>query len=163
KSGEISALPPGWLVRWQSLGVPVPEAAALKPSPLSLVPGVVDHKLAQLFNDAQALFPLPAKHGLVPLEWRQAPSKVSPLPFDNLATLAGSIGWLRAYAQLYGNNLYVEQEFLCEQARLRLAEGGGDIAIRLADRAAECARSPELVSMCHSYAQGIRVATRRFA
>ena len=124
------------------------------------------------WNEAAEAPPRPRPDGLEPLipgfsgsltppEWRRAPSTTPRLEFDRLAAAAAE-PWLRAYAQVYGNNIFVDPWFLCAEANRRLAEGGHGIALRLLERAAECARTPQDRGLLQSLAQGFRIALMRY-
>src|SRR5262249_11299792 len=83
--------------------------------------------------------------------------------FDRLGGLARSHGWLDAYAQYYGNKLYVEPWFLYVEGQRRFAEGGTGITLRIMERAIAHVRVGLDWGILQSYAQELRVSSHRFA
>ena len=147
----------GFAVQWSDA-----PAATARPQPaglIALVPGVVDPAMARALGGGG--HPLRAGWTLVPPEWRRAPAATSRLEFDRLAAAAAD-PWLRAFAQVHGNNYFVDSWFLCSEANRRLAEGGHGIALQLMDRAAACARSAADRAILSSLAQGFRIALMRY-
>jgi tetratricopeptide (TPR) repeat protein len=149
--------PAGVAIEWSDAvgGSPAPNPGGLAP----LLPGIVDTEITDATGDCGYAFG--SGWILVPPEWRQAPAAMPRLSYDRLAA-AGVASWLRAYAQVYGNNHFVDPWFLCAEANLRLAEGGSGIALRLMDRAAACARSLEDRAQLTALAQGFRIALMRY-
>lgn len=158
-------LPIDWQIDWHgSLSTPT----ANEDGVVSLVPGIIDPELmntlgANGLSKSEKLAPLANGHWLVPPERRRNPKQIPRLEFDQLGTLAHSCGWLDAYAQFHGNNMYVDPWFLYTEAQQRFAEGGIGITVRLVERAITCAQSGLDVGILQCYAQGLRVATLRFA
>jgi len=137
-------------------------SAAPRPQPTglaALVPGALDAETAQALQAAG--HPLEGGFSLVPPEWRQPPTATSRLQHDQLAA-APVDSWLRAYAFVHGNNYFVDPWFLCREANSRLAEGGGEIALLLMERAANCARSPADRATLLALTQGFRIALLRY-
>jgi tetratricopeptide (TPR) repeat protein len=135
---------------------------------VGLIPGVIAPDLADMFHATglpgrENLIPLANGHWLVPFERRRPPTAVPRLDFDRLGTLARSHGWLDAYAQYYGNKMYVDPWFLYAQAQQRFAEGGTGITLRLMERALAQVRVGLEWGILQAYAQGLRVASFRFA
>jgi tetratricopeptide (TPR) repeat protein len=162
---EEPTLPDGWIVRWRA--VRSREKIARSKCLLGLVPGVVEPDLAAAMEASDPLcavahLPLTKGRILLAPECRRPPAKVSRLEYDRLAVVTRSIGWLAAYAQYFGNNFHINPYFLCKEAGQRLGEGGHQIALRLLERAVACATSPEVSTMCQSYAQGMRIALQQF-
>jgi tetratricopeptide (TPR) repeat protein len=144
-------------VRWSDApaGTPRPCPSGL----LAIVPGAIDPATAGLVvADGH---PLRAGWKLVPPEWRRVPTVASRLEFDRLAA-APVDPWLRAFAQVHGNNGFVDPWFLCSEANLRLAEGSPGIGLQLLDRAVACARSLDERATLSSLAQGFRIALMRY-
>ncbi len=135
-------------------------------SVLGLIPGIVDPAITSILEPEMgslgSYWPLNGGGVLLGPEWRRRPSTVPRNEYDRLAAAISPIGWLAAYAQCYGNNYHVSPSFLREQARLRLTEGGHEIALRLLDRAFACSHTPEDVAKTQCYAQGARIALMRF-
>ncbi|MBI3424301.1 MAG: tetratricopeptide repeat protein [Acidobacteria bacterium] len=160
------AVPADWEIDWQGSREPPPVTVA--GDILGLVPGVSspEMRLALAAADlppAAALIPLANGYCLVPPERRRRPQDVARLEFDRLGALARPFGWLDAYAQFHGNNMYVEPWFLYTEGQRRLAEGGLGITLRLLERALTKLRIGLDWGIFQSYAQGLRVASQRFA
>jgi len=158
-------IPDGWRVEWHT--PPVLSSAAIPDSLLGLVPGVVAPTVLAAIsgeNSTATTMTLLLRDGsrLVAPECRRSPLTVPRLDYDRFATLVQQFGYLEAYAQCFGNNIYVEPSFLCSQAWQCFAEGGTGIALRLLDRAAECAATPTQWASIKSQAQGMRIACWRF-
>ena len=126
------------------------------PQPASLVPGTIGPDIRDV--DLSGLLPLRNGRYLVPPGKRTTP--VERFAFDRLA--GRTTGWLRAYAQYYGNNLHVDPWFLCAEAWARFAEGGRGIALRLIDRAAPVPSEPVSRAIIQAQSQGMRIAAHRF-
>jgi tetratricopeptide (TPR) repeat protein len=145
---------------------PPSRAVAGGGSLLGLVPGIVEPEVADALADAGAAptGSLPLREGrlLVAPECRPSPD-LSRLEYDRLAAGAGGIGWLKAYAQCLGNNVFVDPSFLAAEAWERFAEGGSGVALRLLERAAACATDLVERAIAECEAQGIRIGTSRFA
>jgi tetratricopeptide (TPR) repeat protein len=147
----------GIVAQWSDAPAGPPRPCA--PGLLALVPGVVDPATAGALDAAS--HSLRAGWTLVPPEWRRDPAAVSRLEFDRLAA-APVAPWLRAFAQVHGNNFFVDPWFLCSQANQHLAEGSPGIALQLMDRAAACARAPADRATLSMLAQGFRIALMRY-
>lgn len=138
--------------------------------PVTMVPGIVEpataHALGFRFDATDRRAPVVALPGgffLVAPEFRRLPRDVSRLEYDQLAAATAGLGWVRSYAQYYGNNVFLDLAFLLRQSWERFAEGGGDIALRLLARAEECAQGPSAQAIVRCQAQGMRIALSRFA
>jgi tetratricopeptide (TPR) repeat protein len=147
----------GVALQWSDApaGTPRPRPPGL----VALVPGTVDPATARALDAGG--HPLRAGWTLVPPEWRRAPAVTSRLEFDRLAA-APVDPWLRAFAQVHGNNYFVDSWFLCAEAMQRLAEGSHGIALELMDRAAACSSSLADRAILSALAQGFRIALMRY-
>jgi tetratricopeptide (TPR) repeat protein len=125
----------------------------------ALLPGILD---AEVIAEVDAL-PLGGGHALVSPAARTDPRTVSRLRFDELARTDALPPWLRAYAQVHGDAIEVDPWFLWAQACIELAGGGAFAALRLVERAAACAADDRLKGLLAGFAQGIRIASERFA
>jgi hypothetical protein len=161
------AVPIDLSIEWlnQPQPAPPPGAGGL----LGLVPGTVDPQMAAAVKAAErigaalvVMLPLAHGHMLIAPECRRLPSAVPRLEYDRLATAAGECDWLRAYAQYYGNNAFVEPQFLLRQAWQRFSEGGSAVALRLLDRATACSVTPLERAIAVCQAQGMRIALQHF-
>ena len=132
-----------------------------------LVPGLLDAELLRLLappaRDAALLVELPQGQHLLPIEWLPARAQATRLDFDRLASVKGLADWLRANAQLHGNNHFVDPDLLVAEAWAAFEAGGKNRAFTLLDRALEVARDPlkHATILCHL--QGMRIADLRFA
>ncbi len=166
-AAEPPQIPPRWQIRW------LDEAAAAAPlAPptglWSLVPGILDAELAALLIEPEqaALLEQQRLAGggiLVPPEWRQSPDRVPMTSYDQLAERVASIGWLKAYAHLYGDPQQADVDRLRQETSLRFAEGSHDIAFQLIERALRCARDTIEAGAVMLQAQSMRIALMRFA
>ena len=175
------AIPSGWSVDW--LNAPPPECGSwierrtTNDEPrithhasrglLSLVPGVIAPHIADMFLAHDQTGPptrlrLANGYWLIAPECRQGPRQVSRFAYDRLAMQAEPIKWLQAYAQFYGNNLYVDPTRLCAEAGERFGEGGHHIAFRLIERATACAKTSLERSSIQAQAQSMRIALQWF-
>ena len=153
------------------LTAPSPKPPVDQPSePVALIPGIVEPEAAHALGLASdtigqhaPVVALPRGFFLVAPEFRRLPREASRLQYDQLAAAAAGVGWLRAYAQYCGNNVFVDSTFLLSQSWERFAEGGGGIALRLLARAEECAQGPSAQAIAQCQAQGMRIAMSRFA
>lgn len=155
-----------WTVRWRDLDGGR-DNTRRSDSLAAIVPGVIDPAVweeLQTFGDHADLdvLALPGGQRVVPFEARPERGQVSPLQFDRLAVAAPHLGWLRAYAQYHGNNLYVDRQFLARQAWRHHADGSTPLAVRLLARARECGRSATEQASIDAQAQGMHIATHRF-
>jgi tetratricopeptide (TPR) repeat protein len=158
-------LPADWRVEWSV--VRSTESPLDPPALLGLVPGTLDRALHAQIRQVEPDEPwdgLSLVDGsvLIPPEWRRDPGTVSRFLFDRLALATRPDGWVHAYAQVHGNNFYVDPWFLWSQARRELDAGGFSVALRLVERARECARDPLQRAVLQSTAQGVRLAAQRF-
>ena len=147
-----------------------PSPSVAVPGLIALIPGIVDRGVEIAIAAADpgragriASLPLPGGRFLVAPECRCHPRSVSRLDYDRLGAALPDTAWLRAYAQCLGNNAFVDAAFLTTQAWRRFAEGGGGIALRLLERAADCARDTAERAVAQFQAQGIRIAMKRSA
>ena len=148
----------GTAVLWSD--APATEPRPQPPGLGFLVPGAVDRTTKMKLGTA-AGHTLRDGSTLIPMEWRRPPAATPRLEFDRLA--ASSVEpWLRAFAQIYGNNYFVDPWFLFAEARSRLREGGHGIALQLMERAATCARSASDRAVLQAVAQGFRIALMRY-
>ena len=85
------------------------------------------------------------------------------LSTTDLPRRAGPIGWIAAYAQVFGSNYHVEPDVLAAEAWQRFAEGGSAIALRLLDRAVSAARTPVEKAVLWAQQGGMAIALQRFA
>jgi tetratricopeptide (TPR) repeat protein len=163
---EEPSLPADWTVSWTEEH---PEAPSqVRPSLAGLIPGVLDDDALAALSLVEpvapgACLPLPRGHLLVAPESRRDPRLVSRFDYDKLALVTRPAGRLHTYALFHGNNFYVDPWALWAQARQELEGGGYGVALRLAARAQECARDPMQLGVLQSLAQGIRIASQRFA
>jgi hypothetical protein len=162
---EDPILPAGLSADWGTAGDTAPAAASK--SLLGLVPGIVEPDVAAALDaaplrDAGLLLPLAGGCLLVAPECRRPPSQVSRLEYDKLARAARSFDWLESYAQVCGNNFYVDPAFLSAAAKQRVAEGGTGIALRLLERAVACASSPMDQGVFLAQLQGQRITLLRY-
>jgi tetratricopeptide (TPR) repeat protein len=155
---ESSPNLPGMSVQWRDAPPLPPRPAA--PGLGALFPGALDRDAQQALDFADG-YPLRGGLALVPPEWRCGFSKTSRMQFDRLSA-ASVPSWLKAFAQMHGNNYFVDPWFLCAQANLRLAEGGHEIALDLLERAATCARSLRDRAVLSALLQGHRIALMRY-
>jgi tetratricopeptide (TPR) repeat protein len=136
-------------------------------SVVALVPGIVEPSvrstLAGLLAGSDAgLLPLARQFTLVPPECRRPPADVPRHEYDWLAVLAGGVPWLAAYAQCFASDELVDPRLLHAESARRWSEGSASAAIRLAGRAAECARSAAERELLQCWSAGLRIALRRF-
>jgi tetratricopeptide (TPR) repeat protein len=160
-------LPDGWEVRWSNSPLPRPTARAA--GLLTLIPGIISPDVAEALTasaDAEdfVTLPLGADCHMIPPECRQKSADVSPFAYDRLAAAAaGRLEWLEAYAQVYGNNIFVRPATLFAAAGSRFVEGGFQIALRLFQRAVSCARTPLERAVAQVRAQSLRISLQWFA
>ena len=134
-----------------------------RPGIHGLIPGLIGPEVwEQIQDDTTEYLQLAGANRLISPRHRQQFSQVSRLEYDRLAVAAHGFGWLEAYAQYFGNNIHCDAMFLCREGWQRFVEGGYDIALRLTERAAECARNPMQRSLAQTQAQGIRIPLMRF-
>lgn len=156
-------LPSDWSVEWNDT-----EARSVLPrrcSLLTLVPGTVSAEIAlQTADERIALDGYSLQHGyvLVPPEARCDPQQIPRLTYDRIAAATRQLPWLKAYAQVLGNNYYVDPWRLWAQALQQFKAGSVGTALRLATRASVCARTPAQRGVLYSLVQGMRIASRRF-
>jgi len=163
---DNSFVPTDWKVNWINVSQPLKSYKPMK-NVLSLIPGIIDPETMRKMgttNDDKILnlFPLANGNMLVAPECRRHPSEVSRLEFDKLATGANRIYWLKAYAQFYGNNYFLDPLFLFKHAWEQYLEGNNDVALRLLDRALSCTTDPDICALIRSLSQNIRIALQEF-
>lgn len=160
-------LPPAWRLE----AAPSTESAAREAMPdgrsrlLALVPGMLTPSLLaelDLAEAAPALIEMGESY-LVPPSARRPPAEAARFDFDDLAAASKGVAWLRCYAQIHGNNFFVEPAFLAEQAWQSFGQGANDIALLLLDRAIACERAPDARDALRAQQQGMRIAMHRFA
>lgn len=160
-------VPTDWHMSWSSQSGPSEGGGERQGSLLGLVPGIVSLELAQAVSLVEApsperLLALDYGYHFIAPEARRDPRGVSRFEYDKLALATRPGGWTHAYAQLHGNNFFVDPWFLWGQAYREVEGGGYSLALRLAERAAECARDPLQLGVVQSLAQGVRIASHRF-
>jgi tetratricopeptide (TPR) repeat protein len=153
-------VPSGSRVEWHDAGAGGERRRA---GLAALVPGILAPETLRALPAAEtSLLPLERGHALVPPEARACVPFASRLEFDRLAAHVQSHGWLEAYAQYRGNNLYIDPHALAREAWRRFAEGSPGIALRLMSRARQVAASVTEQATLEAQAQGMRIATHRF-
>jgi tetratricopeptide (TPR) repeat protein len=163
--GEDPPLPAGWVVSWQ--GAPEDRPAVGNQSLGGLVPGLLTPDIAGALDGAAlsaagGVLALGGGHLLVAPEYRRSPHTVPRLEYDRLAVAAQPFPWLEAYAQCYGNNLYVDSAFLSAEGQRRFVEGGYGISLRLVERAVTGAATPAAQVPFLVQLQGMRIALQRY-
>lgn len=143
------------------------EPAASPPEPwLGLVPGLLDPMLVlALRADATRLASLPTLRDarlVIPPEWRPTTEQVVPSDYDELAARARGVPWLGAYAQAHGSTAAADPRFLGAQAWAAFRAGAGAVAIRLAERAVQLARSELEQAALRASLEGMRIALFRY-
>jgi hypothetical protein len=148
-----SELPGGWRVDGAaSGGAPGVDDAGLA----ALVPGVVPAGLAP-----PGSLGLAGALSLVAPERRRSPASVGRMRYDELT--AATRGWARAYAQVHGNNVFVDPEQLVSEAWRQFAAGAPGIALRLAGHATTAVGDPHERAAIEIQAQGMRIGAMRYA
>lgn len=163
---EELRLPEGWSVDWWN--GPKPVEREWDGRLAGLVPGSIEPAVAEAVGldasgEGRDYLRLRNDCVLVAPERRPLPGKSSRMEYDRLGAAGRRFPWLAGYAQCFGNNHYVESDFLCSEAWACFGDGGGEIALRLLDRAVSCARAPLLKGLYQAQAQGMRIALHRFA
>jgi tetratricopeptide (TPR) repeat protein len=165
--GTPLSLPDGWRIRWRESAPGRPGVGRVGLA--DLVPGTLSPDVGKALalthpDGAPSLDGVSLEHGytLRPLEGRRPPSEVSRLEFDRLAMTVRPWGWLDAYAQCYGNTLYVRPTSLAQQAWRHFGDGCPELALRLLGRARTAARTPSDQGTVDAQAQGIRIAHHQF-
>lgn len=160
-------LPASWAATFPDSSPAADPAPPPSDPPLGLVPGLLDPMLVlALRTDATRLADLPMLWGsrlVVPPEWRPTAGNVPPSGYDELAARACGVAWLRAYAQAHGSATAADPGFLGEQAWAAFRAGGGGVALRLAERAVEVARSEREQAALRALLNGMRIALFRYA
>jgi hypothetical protein len=124
-----------------------------------LVPGCASDRL----DAAEATVSIfPGNVRVIEPALRADPRRVPRALFDRLAADESKAWWVRAYAQLFGNNLYVEARELERVAWSTYLEGGVEVALDLLDRAIACAKTPFERALALARAQGVRIAALRY-
>lgn len=132
---------------------------------LGLIPGIVDTELAQHLTDsAEAVQSLEISNGrmLVDPACRSAPNIARRLLYDRLAMVPSLPSYWKAYAQVLGNNVYVDPEVLITEAWRRFMEGGIEGAIYIMEKVIACAQNLELKGRFLWELQGMRIALQQF-
>jgi tetratricopeptide (TPR) repeat protein len=158
-------VPDDWEVHW--LSVADSAVRGTSASSLCFVPGILDERIQATVAKFEgehdvSMLRLSGGHGLVGPECRCDLRQVPRQVFDKLALLFQSFGWLRSYAQFFGNNFYLDPWFIWLQAREHAETGGTGIALRLLKRAVPCARDPLQRAVLQALAQGIRISSEQF-
>jgi tetratricopeptide (TPR) repeat protein len=135
----------------------------------SLVPGILAPDVAAAIDAREGrseVRSLALEKGfeLVAPEWRPEPEQVPDARFAELDVIAQACHapWISAYAQCHGHELLVDAAWLGREAARRFSEGNTDLALRLAERAASCARDLSERLAGESVLQGMRIAAQRF-
>lgn len=166
RDGAAQDTPTGLVLRWLSSPGPTAEPTEQPGAPdlVRLVPGVVEPTIAAALlknPESSACLQLASGHLLVAPEWRRVPGQVSRLHYDRLAVASAAWGWLRAYAQYFGNSFFTDSVFLCTEAAWRMHEGGPDVGMRLLQRAIACSRGHTHKAIFQLRLQGWRIALAR--
>lgn len=130
----------------------------------SLLPGLAEPAITEQLSKGTGPFlghSLPGGLSLVAPELRPAERPAPRGRYDELAAATAGT-WVEMYAQVFGNNLFVEGSALARAAWREFAAGGVEVALRLLARAAECAVTPAARAVFASQAQGMRIAALRF-
>jgi tetratricopeptide (TPR) repeat protein len=134
-----------------------------------LVPGIVSPDVAAAIDAREApseVRSLMLENGfeLIAPECRRRPDELSEARFAELAVIAKGCDApsLSAYAQCHGYKLFADAAWLRKEAVRLSAEGSANLALRLAERAANCGRGPEDSLAGESLVQGMRIASQRF-
>lgn len=144
--------------------------------PWTLVPAVIepavaarlrqepDHGNATAAMGERAVPPelpeLPGGCRLVPPELRP-PEVGGRAVYDRLG--AATDGWLRAYAQVHGNNLFRDPWLLAARAWESFTEGGGGVALRLLEHAVAGAQDALSRGALRAQLAALRIALSRYA
>jgi tetratricopeptide (TPR) repeat protein len=143
-------------------------AGSLAPTTIAaLVPGLIEpqlHDLLAVALPSAGVVLIPLVHGfnLVAPEFRRPPAAVAQYEYDWLAVIARPFPWLAAYAQCFSADELVDPTLLHVEARRRWSEGAASVALRLADRAVDCARTTREREQLQCWAEGVRIALQRF-
>lgn len=165
QSSEQQQLPAGsWHVETTTLtgeGIPPPTEAGLS----AFVPGLVPKGLLRLPGIGEPPEGLDLAHGLflIAPEQRSDPRVVPRTTLDRFTGLMQGQPWERAFGQCFGNNLFVASLELTDLAWQAFAQGSLELALEFLERAVTCAKTPAEKAVCHARAQGIRIASHRFA
>ncbi len=126
----------------------------------SVFPGLAP---ASFSNERQDAIPLRGGCSLIRPENRCDPAFADKSLFDRLSAEVGVDDWVRAYAAVFGHNLYADSELLLKAVDASAAAGAIDLALDFCRRAVECAKRPLARSIAEARAQGIRIASHHFA
>lgn len=131
----------------------------------AFVPGLVPKSLLRLPGIGEPPEGLDLAHGLflIAPEQRSDPRLVPRTTLDRFTGLMQGQPWERAFGQCFGNNLFVVSLELTDLAWQAFAQGSLELALELLERAVTCAKTPAEKAVCHARAQGIRIASQRFA
>lgn len=165
-TGDDPAPPAEWRVEWAGSA----ERAAGEPDGnglVGLVPGILPsvlafRLLARAPGGAVPAVRLTDDLFVVAPEARREPRTAPPEDFDQLATAARDVPWLRAYAQRFGTPSRTDPAVLLPEAFRCFADDGHDVALELIDRTVDCATSPLERALAAAPAQGLRIAMQRF-
>jgi hypothetical protein len=143
-------------------------AGSLAPTTIpALVPGLIESQLhdllaATLPSAGGVLLPLVQGFHLVAPEYRRPPEAVARYEYDWLAVVARPFPWLAAYAHCFSADELVDPTLLHIEAHRRWREGAASVALRLAERAVDCARTSSERDQLRCWADGVRIALQRF-
>ena len=134
---------------------------------LGLMPGVVTSQDLEKLGEAKSVYlerviNLNGDQYLIPPEFRLqvGPSR---LLFDKLANLIEVSSPLQAYAQVHGNNFFVNTETLVTAAWKCFAKGATELSIKYMTRALECSRNVVRNGFTIAQLQGMRISSQRFS
>jgi hypothetical protein len=134
--------------------------------PGRLVPGLISPELLRVLApspcDEAKLVELQHGQRLLPIEWVPARPPATRLDYDRLAALPQIPDWLRAHAQMHGNNHFVDTDLLVRQAWLEFEAGGKELAYELLTRAQQVTREPFRQAVIQCHLQGMRIADLRY-
>lgn len=166
-TGHDAVVPDAFDVSWAEPEA-APAPAAAKPALAALVPGVLSPAVGRSLptEGLVAGADFVALGGgclLIDPALRRDPAAVPRLEHDRLAVQVADPRWVRTYAVYRGHNVYVDADRMASEADARFVEGGAEIALRLLDRAAECAETPIGRAVCELWRQAMRIVLERFA
>lgn len=161
-----SKIPKDWKVEWL-ISKKQPKNQNKQNDLFTLFPGLVDSNVIasiklRNYDASPSLFPLGHGIKLVAPELRQDPKRISKLEYDKFALQVQPIGWLKAYAQYFGSNYFVDPVFLFNQSWEMFLQGNYEIAIKLTSKAISCTTIPLLKTSLHCFLQGMRIASQKF-
>ena len=165
--GDDAAPPAGdWSVTWSARDEPGPSPSADRDGLLALVPGVVGPDEARALRagpaDAAATLALPGGCLLVDPGARPPLEAVPGARYGRLASAAGRIPWLAAFAGCQGADDSLDPWLLVEARRRGVRRGRVRLPLVLLERALTTVRSPAGGALVELLAQAVRIANQRF-